>query len=422
MRYQATCCLRPYRFPYRSPDSHLPERSRRGTLSGTSPFLQPRALRASPLTIRPTRSSNALEQVSEQFPVPIFRLRTANSIPLAIWPFLTAFLTIAAVSVTAHEPKPETLAAFERYRTLTEARMEADRRDGHFLYFDRYPAERRTEIDAQLRRGEFVFEQLHTQDRDNRIPVPGGLIHHWLGAAFLPGATLAKTKAVLEDYAEQKVIYFPDVRQSKLISENGENRDVFLQFYSKTVVTAVFNVNFASLATDYSPTQTQVRACSTRVADVEDFGKPEERELPPADSHGYLWKLCTWWHIEERAAGTYVQVEAIELSRTVPFMFAWIVNPIIRNVPKEFLSHLLNDTRKAITGKDSAPQSVSWFREQPPADDHSQPSSAICSSRCRASGLPFLDAATSSTCAWSQFFSTPSPRRYKSARVTSAGT
>ena len=362
-------------------------------------FGPPRSWCASSLTIGPAGSSNALKQLIQQIPVAILQPGTANWTAKAFRPFFAVLLSVALapLPVAAHEPRPETLAAFERYRALTEARMDADRQAGHFLYFDRYPAERRAEIDAQLRRGEFFFEQLHTQDGSNRISAPGGLIHHWLAAAFLPGATLAQTKAVLEDYPNQKVIYYPDVRQSKLISENGGSRDVFLQFYSKTVVTAVFNVNFASLTTDYSPTQTQVRACSTRVADVEDFGKPEEHELPPADSRGYLWKLCTWWHIEERGGGTYIQVEAIELSRTVPFMFAWLVNPIIRNVPREFLAHLLSSTQKAVTGKDSAPRSVSWLPGRLPRDVHSQPCSAISSSMRRASGLPFLDAATNNT-------------------------
>jgi hypothetical protein len=35
----------------------------------------------------------------------------------------------------------------------------------------------------------------------------------------------------------------------------------------------------------------------------------------------------------------------------VPFALAWFVNPIIRNVPKTFLSHLLSATRKAVTAK-----------------------------------------------------------------------
>ena len=268
---------------------------------------------------------------------------------------LAAAICLLAPLAHAHEPKPETLAAFDHYREKTEARMGSDLLAGHFLYMDRVPDPRRQEIDAQLRRGEYYLEQLHTLDDDHHIHVPAGIIHHWIGIAFLPGVTLAQTKSVLEDYAHEKDNYFPDVRQSRLLSQNENASEVFLQFYSKTIVTAVFNVNFASLTTNYSPTRTQVRSCSTRVADVENFGTPNEHELPPADSHGYLWKLCTWWHIEEKDGGTYIQVEAIELSRTVPFAFVWIVNPIIRSVPKTFLSHLLSATQKAVAKKSGAP-------------------------------------------------------------------
>ena len=291
-------------------------------------------------------------------------LRSRQQLRPALAALLAAALCLPP-SALARQPSRETLAAYERYRTLTDARMDGDRQAGHFLYFHRFPADRRAEIDAQLRRGEFYLEQLRTLDGEKKIAVPAGLIHHWLGAAFIPAATLAQTKAVLEDYENQKTSYYPDVRKSRLVSQNDNTREVFLQFYSKTIVTAVFNVNFTSTSTDYSLTQTQVRACSTRVADVEGFGTPQEHELAPADSRGYLWQLCTWWRIEERSGGTYIQVEAIELSRTVPFVFAWLVNPIIRDVPRTFLSHLLAATRKAVLAKQkgndsgSAPQSNS---------------------------------------------------------------
>ena len=255
----------------------------------------------------------------------------------------------------AHEPKPETLSAFNRYREKTQARMDSDLRAGHFLYIDRFPESRRQSIEAQLRRGEFYLEQLHTLDDSQKISVPSGIIHHWVGVAFLQNATLAQTKSILVDYDHQRDNYFPDVRQSKLMSQNGNTSEVFLQFYNKTAVTAVFNVHFSSEIRDYSPAQTQIRSCSTRVTEVENYGKPDERELPPADAHGYMWGLCTWWHIEEKSGGTYIQVEAIELSRTVPFALAWFVNPIIRNVPKTFLSHLLSATRKAVTARPTSP-------------------------------------------------------------------
>lgn len=279
--------------------------------------------------------------------------------------FLAFSFSLFPVLALANEPKPETLAAFELYRAATESRMDSDRQAGRFLYFDRYPDQQRSTIDGDLRRGEFYFEQLHSLTDGHKIAVPGGLIHHWIGIAFLPGATLAQTKSVLEDYEQHKIIYAPDVHQSHLVSQDGDRRNVFLQFYSKTIVTTVFNVNFDSLTTSYSPTQTQVRGCSSRIAEVDDFGKADEHELKPAAAHGYMWELCTWWHIEEKFGGTYIQVEAIELSRTVPFVFAWLVDPIIRNVPKTFLAHLLTATRKAVAEKQRAQVSSSGLAENP---------------------------------------------------------
>src|SRR5262245_31227470 len=153
--------------------------------------------------------------------VPRFHLHIRSAIAALV----TATLLLPP-SVLARQPSPETVAAYERYRTRTEARMDADRLAGHFLYFDRFPADRRSEIDGQLRRGEFYLEQLRTIDDGKKIPVPGGLIHHWIGAAFIPGATLAQTKAVLADYENQKTSYYPDVRQSRLISKDGNTQNV----------------------------------------------------------------------------------------------------------------------------------------------------------------------------------------------------
>lgn len=358
-------------------------------------------------------------------------LRTAFAVRLSPSRFLGLAWLASAIcllppSAQAREPKPEAIAAFNLYRDKTQARMDADRLAGRFLYIDRFPDSRRQEIDVQLRRGEFYLEQLHTLDGDHRIPVPDGLIHHWIGIAFLPGATLQQTKSVLADYDHQKDNYWPDVRQSKLIWQNGNKSEVLLQFYSKTIVTSVFNVNFGSETSDFSPARTQIRSCSARVREVENFGQPDEHELPPENAHGYLWMMCTWWQIEEKNRGTYIQVEAIELSRSVPFAFAWIVNPIIRNVPKTFLSHLLSATQKAVAKKSAQASSSnnglinrelmkneeqnveaiknglernSNGRERMVKNggSYSHPCSAIRSSISLASKLPRLDAATSNT-------------------------
>jgi hypothetical protein len=45
-----------------------------------------------------------------------------------------------------------------------------------------------------------------------------------------------------------------------LLSQNGNDSEVFLQFYSKTIVTVQFSTSIpASRTTNYSPTRTQIQ-------------------------------------------------------------------------------------------------------------------------------------------------------------------
>jgi transposase len=86
--------------------------------------------------------------------------------------------------------KSATVAAFDRYIRVTEARMDDDLREDHFLFIDRLPDNRRREIDAQLREGKVNIQQLHTLEEGRAIPFPGGMIHHWVGVIFIPNAIL----------------------------------------------------------------------------------------------------------------------------------------------------------------------------------------------------------------------------------------
>src|SRR5205807_798566 len=98
-----------------------------------------------------------------------------------------------------------------------------------------------------------------------------------------------------------------------------------------------------------SATRAMSRSYSTRIAEVENAGKPNERELPVGNDHGYIWRLNNYWRIEEKDGGVYVQVGSVGLSRTIPWTVAWLVNPLIRSITKSALSSLLNATRLAVT-------------------------------------------------------------------------
>jgi hypothetical protein len=77
-------------------------------------------------------------------------------------------------------------------------------------------------------------------------------------------------------------------------------------------------------------------------------GEPGERELPPGNDHGFLWRLYSYWRFEERDGGVYVECQAISLTRSVPTGFGWLIEPIIRQLPRESLANTLRATRAAV--------------------------------------------------------------------------
>jgi hypothetical protein len=62
-----------------------------------------------------------------------------------------------------------------------------------------------------------------------------------------------------------------------------------------------------------------------------------------------LWRAC-YWRIEEKDGGTYLQVEFVALSRSIPVIFAWLINPLVKNIRRTLLSNLLIATGRTVAG------------------------------------------------------------------------
>lgn len=260
----------------------------------------------------------------------------------------------AAISLLLPTPaeasklRPETVAAFDRYVHATEQRMVEDSRAGHFLILDDLRGKAQKETYKQVREGHVYIQRLRSKEDSTGIPIPGGLIHHWVGVLFIPEASLARTLAVLRDYDNHKNIYKPYVRNSRLLESNGNDFKVYLQLYQKSLVSVVVNVNLDVLYEQMNSNVVISKSYSTRIAEVENPDKPNERELPVGNDHGYIWRLYSYWTIEETDSGVYVQIESIALTREIPWVLAWIVNPLTKSIPREVLSLLLNGTRTAV--------------------------------------------------------------------------
>ena len=260
--------------------------------------------------------------------------------------------TASAAGAKPEPPKlaPSTLAAFDRYVQLTTYRNESELQRGtNLLWVDSLPETERGEAYAHLRRGEAQIKQLTTLDGGKPIDCPGGLIHHWVGVLFIPGARLGNALAILEDYDHQSAYYAPDVERSKIESRDGDHFLVFLRFRRHKVITVVLDTEHDVHYFHDAPGRAHSRSSAVRIAEVENAGKSDEREKPPGDDGGFLWRMETWWRMQEGDGGVYVQSEVVSLTRDIPTGLGWMIGPFVTSIPKETLAFTLEATKKAVT-------------------------------------------------------------------------
>jgi len=261
---------------------------------------------------------------------------------------------LSSLMVLAGEPplpklKTETEEAFEHYVKLTEARNEGELKRGTgLLWLDGLPAAQQAAAYTAVKQGEVKMHKLEILDNGKPIACPGGMIHHWTGVVFIPGVNLADVLGVLEDYNKHSVYYAPDVERSKLESRDGDHFRIFLRFRRHKVITVVLNTEHEVQYFHDAPRRAHSRSSAVRIAEVENAGQSDEREKTPGDDGGFLWRMETWWRMEERDGGVYVQSEAASLTRNIPTGFGWMIKPFVTDIPKETLTFTLEATRKAV--------------------------------------------------------------------------
>ncbi len=266
--------------------------------------------------------------------------------------FSAGLALVMACSPTAAAPgvelRPATNAAYDRYVALTEQRNSHELQTGqHLLWIDSLAEGDRAKAYADLKQGQVKMSKLETRDNGAEIAVPNGMIHHWVGLAFIPGAHVDDVLAILEDYDHQSVYYAPDVVQSKILSRDGDHFRVLLRFRRHKVVTVVLDTEHDVRYFRDSPTLAHSRSATVRISQVENAGKKDEHDRPPGNDDGFLWRMDTWWRVVERDGGVYVQSEVTSLTRDIPMAVAWLVRPFVTSIPEESLAFTMEATRKA---------------------------------------------------------------------------
>jgi hypothetical protein len=256
-------------------------------------------------------------------------------------------------SLYAAELNQQTLAAWDNYLVSTKLRMQA-RLAGKspFLWVDEDPR-RKQHLDA----GEIVVEPI---GKGNPILVPHGLIHHWIGAAFIPRATIEDLSAVVGDYGRYHEIYRPTLVKAELLDTGGDEQKFSIVWVQRVfLVTAAFYTELDSKHFTLNSRRGYMAFSTTRVQQIEHYGEKEEQRLAPDEGSGYLWRLISFARFEERDGGLYLELEVIGLSKDLPGSLRFLLKPVLDHVPRQALAMKLDQTRQAIRSRASKRSSLS---------------------------------------------------------------
>jgi hypothetical protein len=261
-------------------------------------------------------------------------------------------LAIAVLAVTpqpsAAELKPATLAAFERYVRLTEARMAGEMSGASpLLWIDRQ-GDRQRALLGKLQLGEIVSARLQTRDGKAEIEVPDGLVHHWVGTVLLPGATIERVMAFVKDYPQYPARFAPMIQRARVLKQSPDHFDVTMRTWAKKVVTVVLDADYAVDYRTLKPTTVVTKSVASNIYEVKDAGTPGEQRTPADRGQGFLWRLNTYCWFDQRPEGVYEQCESISLTRDVPFGLGWMIKPFITSIPRETMESTLGKVRAGV--------------------------------------------------------------------------
>ncbi len=272
-----------------------------------------------------------------------------------VWRYLSSIaigLCLCAGPASATDLQPKTVEAFNRYVAAAEAQIDEQLSGGQpYLWVESLPPARRDAAETQLRAGQVVIQRLDATGKSSAekpISLPNAMIHHWIGTVFIPGATLAQTLALEEDYDHQQEYFHPDVMRSRILRHDGNDFTIELRLYKKKVITTVLDTEHQVHYTLVDATHAWSRSRTIRIQEVENAGAPDERLEPEGRDRGLLWRMNTYWRFEQKDGGTYVECQSISLTRDIPTGLGWLIGPYVNSVPRESLTFTLETTRSAV--------------------------------------------------------------------------
>ena len=261
------------------------------------------------------------------------------------WKPRFAALVIAAwagQTAPAAELQSATLTAWNEYVKRADLRMQQRAAEGlPFLWMDESP-----DRVARVRRGEVVIAPVAGRGAE---AVPHGLVHDWVGAIFIPGASVESLAAVVHNYDQYQRMYRPVVTSSKTLACTQSSQEFQMVWQRKVMfVSAAMQGRYHAHDVAIDPHRGYSVAEAVEVREIEGYGHADERLLPPDTGNGFIWRIRSVARYEERDGGLYLELEAMALTRDIPSSVAWMAKPVVNHLSINSLATTLRQTRDAV--------------------------------------------------------------------------
>ena len=242
----------------------------------------------------------------------------------------------------AAELEQETLMAWNAYLKRADLHMQEHVASGHtFLWMDESP-----DRAARVRRGEVVVAPISGHGTES---VPRGLVHDWIGAIFIPSATIDSLWAAVHDYDNYQHMYRPVVTSSRTLSCVDTSQEFQMVWQRKVLfVNAAMQGHYQAHDFMLDAHRGYSVAEAVELREIERYGHPGERLLPPDTGNGFIWRVRSMARYEERDGGVYLELEAMALTRDIPGSLAWMVKPVVNHLSINSLTTTLRQTRDVV--------------------------------------------------------------------------
>lgn len=257
---------------------------------------------------------------------------------------LVGIVVVAQGAAAAATLQQRTIEAWTTYVAATEARIERELASpDRFLAAD--GTTRPDELQRRLGDGRITLARISTTRPDGTpIEIPDATLQHWRAMVLLPGVALGPLLDVLQHPPEHEP-FQEDMLALKVLRRQPDTVDLFIRLSRSRIVTVTYDTEHHVEYRRYGATRASSRSVATRIVEIETDGTPGRRAVPAAEDHGYLWRLNSYWRYQQVASGVVVEMESLTISRSVPSVVRFIVEPMVDRIARESIERTLASFR-----------------------------------------------------------------------------